>query len=441
MKRFWKIWLVIGALVVLSACSSEVGSSPEQASDLESAEASAADTAVPEEIPEETVEAEEPVDAEPIAVAAFEADAEQFVPWFEAFEPGTYRTDTLGTPMSYTSVEPLTTQPNGFGFFVVSDLLSRAPDDRDLVFLRTASFSDPTQPNAPQEEQTPWPANDFLGWLDNLPEGVIASEPEQTSVGGLPALRLDIELGEIDCGYQTGTCVGFARNGPADFKGLNLGSLYQVWVVDQDGQPIVIVAGIQNEADVEWFDRAQMFLDSVAFGEVSPNPSQFIGPGQVSVGALGGIEGDFVDNRQVFSMWAGRGLTSVGFYPPEESVIEFVDAPLDTDGRRYETSDEFLADVEEQGIEVAELAETTIGDVPARVVDISSARPPFIAHASEVEVGTPVSWEVGDGRLWLIEHPERGFQAIGAQASNDVDLQTAIDWFEAMIPSIRYVEG
>ena len=222
--------------------------------------------------------------------AVFDESADRLLDLFTPFEPGTYRTASLGTPMSFTATEALSTQPNGGGHFVVSDISSRAPDDRGLVFFRVSAFSDPDVPNSPIEEQTGWPSDDFRGWLENLNDGVIASDSVDTTINGLPAIRVDLRLDEsLECGWLPGTCAGLASS-PDDIKGLNQGASYRVWVVEMaDEDPLLISADIPRDEDADWFDRAEAVLDTVAFGEIEPNPVTRLAPGANVVTRLGRV--------------------------------------------------------------------------------------------------------------------------------------------------------
>lgn len=381
----------------------------------------------------------------------YEADAEPLLAWFSAFEPGSYRTGALGTPMSFTATESLSTQPNGGGFFVLSDVSSRAPDDRDLVFMRVAGFSDPGAPNAPIEEQTPWPNDDFPGWLENLDAGVVPSTPVETSVNGLPAIRVDLELSDdVDCGFLPGSCVGLAHNGN-DIKAMNLGASYRVWIAEQEGEdPLMIVAGIARDRDESWFARAAAVMDTIAFGEIEPNPVQPLLVGTNQLNALGGIEVDLPDNLdeltngrpRLINQWTGRGLASIPI-TDRPGVIYLAERPHDRAGEPLASTAEVIDELTAAGAELTEVEATTIGGVDARVFDVmTSDVGAIMLRFSPLDVSESIlGWDAPSaGRIWLVEHPERGLMMISTHAFQDVDemLPLLNELGDAIVGSITF---
>lgn len=358
------------------------------------------------------------------ADSVYDPGAEPLLTWFSPFEPGAHRTGALGTPMSFTTTEPLSSQVNGGGMFVVTDIQSQGPDDSDLVFLRVGAFADPTEPNAPIEEQTGWPADDFGGWLENLHDGILATEPVQTSVNGFAATRVDLELGDIECGYGRGECVGFVTNHDWEVKALSKGSKYRVWIVEQAGEaPLAIVSAINNDEDSPWFDRADAVMATLAFGDIAPNPVRQLiaGPNQVDV--LGGVEFSMPDDRLLIHQWKGRHYAFLQVDLPISVV--FADTPHDLDGNPLASSEELVAELTAAGIDVTELDSITIDGVDSRVLDVTSATAgPIAFRYSALDLADPniLGWEApAVGRLWLIDHPERGLMAISAKAFEDVD--------------------
>jgi hypothetical protein len=58
---------------------------------------------------------------------------------------------------------------------VLSDPFSEGPGDRDMVLVRLSALVDS------ETRRADWPADDFAGWLDNLPDGVATSDRESRS--------------------------------------------------------------------------------------------------------------------------------------------------------------------------------------------------------------------------------------------------------------------
>lgn len=389
----------------------------------------------------------------PFAVeAVYDPDAEPYLLWFSAFDPGTYRTGALGTPMSFTTTEVLNSQPNGGGTFVLSDISSRGPDDRDLVFMRAAHLSNPAAPGEPIDGETLWPADDFLGWLDNLHEGVIATDPVNTSINGRPAIRVDLELSDdMGCGWIPGFCVGLAENNGEQILALNPGASYRVWVIDQaDEDPLLAVAGIARDEQLPWFDRAEAVLDTVAFGDIAPNPAQFLTPGPARLNTLGGVQVELPENvadltndrSRLVNMWAGRGFAAIPI-TDRPGAIYFSDRPHDVNGVALETADEVVAELTSGGAELTELDAISIDGVDTRVFDVTTEDPgAILLRFSPLDLADAIfGWDApAAGRVWLIEHPERGLMMISTHAFDDVDtmLPTVNELGEAIVGSLTF---
>lgn len=179
---------------------------------------------------------------------------------FGSLKAGTYRLDTFGTPFTFeVGNSVFFVMENRSGFLAVAPPNSRDFDDRDMVIIRLAELSDPTAPNAQGEG---WPADDFAGWLDNLTDGVLATDREETTLGGLPAIRVDLELGDIEC-LSGNDCVLFDLSRR---KSLNPGAKYRIWVVEQEtAEPLAVILGITNESDRAWWDAYEEILSTLSF--------------------------------------------------------------------------------------------------------------------------------------------------------------------------------
>ena len=186
---------------------------------------------------------------------------------FGSLEAGTHLLDSFGTPIIFsTESSAFFVQENSGGFFAMSAPNSRAPDDRDMVILKLTGLSDPTAPSAARADQSEgWPADDFDGWLDNLTAGVIVTNREATTLGGLPAVQVDLELGDIECAPGNSFCVLFDWG---QRKTLNPGAMYQIWVVDEGLEsPIAVVLGTTGDpSDASWLEAYEGILSTFEFG-------------------------------------------------------------------------------------------------------------------------------------------------------------------------------
>jgi len=357
------------------------------------------------------------------SAVSFAADAPLLTKRFSFLDEGSYRVDTLGTPFSFTGNVPLSIQPNDDGFFVITDPESRGPDDADIVFMRLSQLSDPAAPSQVFDADTDgWPADDIVGWADQIADGVDASTPEATILGGLPAVRLDVEVGDIACAQGREQCVGFGMDYVLNTKYLNPGAAYRIWVVEQgDEAPLAIVAGTLDP-DGSWFDTAEDVLATIAFGDIGPSP--------LSGSQAGPIDLKLFDGIQV-TLPAGAVLSqpSTDFgrilFDPE-SDIDFLAVPHDTTGTPIESTDDLVTQLTSVGVEVTEVEPSTVDGLDARVFEIAMPGP---ADASLLRnPGDERGWFTPPlGTTWVIEHPDRGLLMITAESFfGDPDVNARI---------------
>ena len=177
---------------------------------------------------------------------------------------GTYVLDTFEPPITFT-VDPafFFVQFNATNRLALSAPNSFGPGDRDMVLFRLAALSDPAEP---QSRGQGWPAEDFAGWLDNPPPGVVVVNREDTTLGGVDAIRADLALDETEC-PESGTCALLGWSGSTATP-LETGSIYRVWVIDDGAEaPLVAVMTITNEGDRGWIDAFDNLLSTFEFGE------------------------------------------------------------------------------------------------------------------------------------------------------------------------------
>ena len=302
------------------------------------------------------------------------------------------------------------------------------------------------------EEQAGWPNDDFAGWLENLHEGVIATEPVETTVNGFAAIRVDLELDDdIECGWLPGLCVGLITNNGHEIRALNKGASYRVWVIEQgDEDPIAIVDGIARGEDAPWYGRSDAVMDTLAFGDIAPNPVQTLVPGLDQLTAFGCVEISVPDNiaeltngrSRLFHPWNGRGLAVIPI-TDEPGLIFFSDRPHDLNGDPLATADEVVDEFTEAGAELTELDATTIDGVNARIFDVTTSDVSAIMlRFSPLDVKDDfLGWDVpAAGRIWLIDHPDRGLMMLSTHAFENVDemLPVVTELGEAIVGSLTF---
>ena len=186
---------------------------------------------------------------------------------FGSLAAGTYLLDTFEAPIVFTAENSVFfVQENSSGFFAMSAPNSRDPDDRDMVIIRLNGLSDPTAPNASRADQGGgWAAEDFDGWLDNLNEGIVVTNREATTLGGLPATRADLEVVDIEC-LPGGYCVLFDQ---AQRKPLSPGATYRIWVVSEGlDTPIAVIIGTAGDpSDASWQEAFEQVLSTMDIGQ------------------------------------------------------------------------------------------------------------------------------------------------------------------------------
>ncbi len=376
---------------------------------------------------------------DPSELATFDPDATAYTEFFGPLDPGSYRIDTVGTPFSFTTREPSFIQLNGRGEFALSHPDSNGPDDRGIEIRRVSSLTDPTTDlslsREGHEEGDDWPAADFAAWLDNTTDEIVVLEREQTTLGGLDATYAELELGDTDC-IVSRPCL-LATNHRLTGKTLAAGSRYRIWMVDQgDVDPIAVVVMANRATDRGWFDTADEILATLAFGEIAANPIQDA-DGVVELPALGGIRTELAQPAVVIREPAG-GVRIAPVGQPGDS--EFLIAPNDSAGQAVETIDELLAVLETGDVEITELEPTEIDGLEARVLDIGSVTERGLLTRT---ASTDALWfPPPRGRMWAVEHPERGLLIITAEAFIDPDevFPIVLAQTEAVIDTLEFIE-
>lgn len=355
-------------------------------------------------------------------------------------EAGTHRIDTLGTAFTFELEDAMFVEPNSGGAAALSDpTASGQPGDRTIHLMRMSALSDPDQPTTPFDDfSSGWPADDADGWLDRLPAGIVLSDREATTLGGLPATLVELRLDDVACGPDPNACINFATNNLVSTTSLRAKASFRVWFVDQGAEdPLAVVIGIRNESDSDWFEVADAVLDSLAFGDVQPNPVTAVTPGRSELPFLGGISMEFTADATSVETRHHGVIALLG----DDGQVELLTNPRAADGEPLTTTDALVAELEPQVASLSELDSVLVDGLPARVFDIEGANlsRSTLSRALDDQRG----WFAPSvGRIWLIEHPERGLLMATAEygGTTGPEFDAVVARADRLVASIEFVE-
>ena len=351
-------------------------------------------------------------------------------------EPGSYRTDALGTPLSIDVRRVMGAETNDAGLLVLHDSVTTT-QDRTITIARLSALSDPTRPRLRFEDlDSPWPANDIEGWIDALDNPLSTTRVEQTTLGGNRAVRFELWAPSSECAAGR-ACALFATNKGLDTQFVEAGHGYEIWVVTQGAQdPIAIIVDDPRFDDSEWRSRARELVSSIGFGPTEPNPVIRAGDDRESLDLLGGISFDGSDDTA--ALRNGPGLATIGL-DGWFAETRFLTNPVRLNGDAVDTADQLASAIAANAVAVTESEPTTIDGFAARVFDVEGSGEPALLATDAMGA----TWDVPSrARLWVIGHPERGVLIISAEARANV----AITWplieerTEELISSLEFVE-
>lgn len=359
-------------------------------------------------------------------------------------DPGTYRIDTLGTPFTFSVEETTGMFLNANGIVLLHDLSSVRADDATLTLRRTSLLPDPADPTSAVEAERGWPAEDLIGWLEALSDEVTAGDLMETTLGGRDATFVELEVGELSCDRQP-ECVSYAEDHSTPNQPIfTEGSSYRVWVVDQgEEEPIVVVAAIDDESLTPWFDEADLILATVKFETTEPSPVLRAAAGPVELDVFGGISIDLPEDVMIVEPFEGFAR----FIPTDiAGDVEFLTAPLDTDGIEVTTTDRLLQLLTDQGVDLTELESPTIGGFDARTFEVHSGQFPKIALKTRIaDLARPeFGWEsTHRGHLWIVEHPESGLLIVSAETLDTGSTTAAAlrPWTDNLLRGLEFRES
>ena len=190
-------------------------------------------------------------------------------------EADTIEVVALGTPLTLSFDDGWRAPLNMPGHTIVADLEPGVVGD--VTFLRPHLLTDPTQPGAALGAQVAWPLDDIEGWLDNLIAGIVTAGPSRVQVGGRDAVYFEAEVTDPAICGTVGYCAGFVVNtidGAGRISGwaFQAGDHQQVWWVDQDNEPPLVIVVTTPSTERAFQSRAAELLDTLVIGDPEPHP-------------------------------------------------------------------------------------------------------------------------------------------------------------------------
>ena len=346
---------------------------------------------------------------------AFVADAPLLTGELVPVDPGSYLVDTVGTPFSVTFEEPVFVPRNDRGWMTIAHADSQDVDDRSIYFVRLSALSDPSQIFAePASVGVGRAPDDVEGWIDELPDEVLISEPEQTTVGGRNARRVDLELGATDCQVGESFCASLGNGGSVHQIVLLQGSIYRIWIVEQaDEDPLAIIAAVDRASDLPWFQTVDAILSTIAFGNIAPNPLLEVPAAPMELPFLGGVRVELAQPAAAWRHPAGFGRVELTDW---QEGTDFLAGPLDIDGRPLETIDQLITAMQAADVEVTQGAPVAIGGFDAQTFDVATEPERSVLRLSpdeRTDVASPTEGpNVGDRppRAWALDHRRRSLR-------------------------------
>ncbi len=456
MKKHWWVMMAAAVLLVIAGCSSDGADAEVDAS------ADATTTTEADVVKTDETEAPEPDADEQDVAPEFAADAPLLDGFFEPIEPGTWRHEDLGIPMSLDVADGWEVHPNERGLLALATSSSQGPGDNDVAFVRVHGLADPANYGEFTEDQEPWDAKDLDGWLDAMPEGLVAEGPERTTVGGRDATKFVVALDDRSLCGDNRFCVGFTGNEALGFYlSFEVGVEYVVYWVDMgEFDPLAIVVADAGTVSGQR-ERGEAVVSSIAFGEPGANPAPLVDApwevgfaGEAAAGVIelpvaGGIAFDTAE--EFFAFNAGPGHAGIGPLSPAPAAIEFL-TPMSGGGvDAIATVDDLVIAIGGLGIEAIPGGTVELRIGTATIVDVATDRvisgpPPEEPTVEDIGILTGedqmFGWQPPQlGRLWVVES-ERGLVAISAESyeGDDGFFDEMVALAESLAPSLRFVD-
>jgi len=362
-------------------------------------------------------------------------------------EPGTYTTDAMFTPVTFTLDDDIRLVVERPTFMLLVDQSASELWDTPLVhWIRPRGLVDPARTS---DGPPGWPPTvdgwDFDAWFDAHPG--IDAVGFDVQIDGVPAKRYDISFpADTQAGWECGDsrCVPFLMRYDRPFE-LHTSDPSRMWVIPQgDDAPIVIHAAIHN--DQEWGrfgEHLGAIIDSIELGEPAsvdiPDEvweaglSATVPAGPVELPILDGVrfslsDDHFVNQDRDWSLIELNG--DWAFYPANVEVAAAEQAydftPIDTAVQ--------LADLLTAEAGASRLPDRELLGRPAVVVEMLGVQPgiPVFRHVdlpqgAHPEVGV---WYTQDYvELWAVD-TDAGVLIVTAEAANPDELALAQELHE-----------
>ncbi|MDJ0959287.1 MAG: hypothetical protein QNJ88_01425 [Acidimicrobiia bacterium] len=378
--------------------------------------------------------------APPTTSARFDPNATELIGPSRVVQ-GPFLVEQVGTPFSITFEAEWVFGRSQAGFVEFSESATDGGSDGTLVFIRATELSDPEQPTQPIELGDGIAATELETWLIDTEGKVTVSGRVETEIGGRPAIRFDLALPDgADCGPGAFCSYFVTSRGIADV-GLNLGTSYRVWWIDEPGlDPIVVVASGSSAL----FGKVADVLVTLGFGPAAPHPIPALRPweagaradapaGVVRIPSLGGLEFELAEPAsldpddvavQVMVSSVSEVTVSYAFDPITRDPLASVDEAL-----------QLLTPAVESFVEV-EWSRAWNG---GRAFDL--VRGPDFSPLLAVESDGGLQWgPPANGRIWLFE-TERGLLFISAGSlEGTFGLERVITFGERIAETIELIE-
>lgn len=396
-----------------------------------------------------------------VALPESDAEFDEAAPILEVMhqtlEGGTYRVESLGTPFTMTIPSDWWVGSNRAGLTVFSHPESSGDGDREIALIRPTQMAYPLDPSRGPTEMAS--SFEIQTWLDDLVEGVVVDGPHQTGLGGEDAIYFDVQVSnEVACVPSPDFCVIFAMSRDIEGIPFSKGIDYRVWWVDGgEVEPIsvVVAAGLKGE---EFFEEANVLLDTLAFGEWGPHPvppgavlwelglpSQ-VPAGMVRIPLAGGLEFELQRPRDIFQ---NPGLANFAFFEHNGDLMMFT-APETAAGDPIEAAEDVVEAVDgKDGLVLDEIGVSEIGGFETTVFDLSNGPQKGLDSfggqplISFLEDNTGLGfWHAPPlGRVWAIES-DRGVLLVVAESfgRSEEDLAAIIDIAEPILESLEFID-
>ena len=345
--------------------------------------------------------------------------------WVEraaVLEPGTYETNTIGTTLTFSSDEQTTLGQYGNGLLAFSETDGRR--DRTLVIRRLASLPPPAAPTA-DLVAADWPASDVRGWVDELDETILVEADFDAQVGGLPATRLVLQIGQFGCGQPEGCPVLPIAQLESTSSLLEDGARYEMWLISPgEEDPIAVVKSIASEQDGDqtWFRDVDDLIETFEFGSIGQNPWRVVEAGPVELSAFGGVSLELPDDRtQIIE--PNDALAQI-IAPSLSGRLSLLTNPVTFEGQAITTVDQMIAVFEDKLFELEPRSTLSVDGRDVRSFEVVTGT--FAAPTFALGRGGPVAtgWDP-QGVWWLIEDSDLGLLIIESNAnrfSGDAEL-------------------